>query len=609
MQVATGAPGAQRQGWWCPAGLTTLNCMIRPQISAVPSVLLALCVVVLGIPAFCAAQSLPFPKGAVAATPTQAQPDPDLASPRQTLKTFLAAMEGVKNGQRSYLDDAAKCLDFGDLPEAAQFAQVRELPYKLYAILKHERRLVPERVSAKDEGPPVVLKDDEAGIVVIEKSGPNWLFSRRTVAALSETYRHVEASLSPRALAASEADEIASPTMWIRRRVPVELKSPTLWLEGWQWVGMLGIFILGLVLKGTVRKVLPWILGRAAKHLPTFPDPMNTIRFVKAASYLVLGAFLLVGLGFLDLPLGFYSRLSILLALIQALALASMLYFAAGPLTEGVFRSGLVGPRDNSNALVAPFFRRVIRLVTIVFGIFLVLGALGLNAPGLVAGLGLGGLIVAFAAKDTFENMFGSVAILLDQPFRVGDWISVTGGPEGTVEEIGLRSTRIRTGLNSLVTVPNTKLITAPVDNLGAREWWCIRLTLRLSTHTTRAQIVALLAGLRELCALHPRVKQDSIWVGLQECTPVAIEIQTMLSLRRDPQASELRDRENLLLAMWSVMEDLEVRFVAAPEPIPAVIPERQGEGDTARELPLASDGDLRQRAMESARRAVIALG
>ena len=102
-----------------------------------------------------------------------------------------------------------------------------------------------------------------------------------------------------------------------------------------------------------------------------------------------------------------------------------------------------------------------------------------MNLPitSLLTGVGIGGLAVALAAQDTVKNVFGSFTVILDQPFDVGDWV-VVEGIEGVVAEVGFRSTKILTFYNSIVTLPNSNLINASVDNYGAREFrrWSTRL-------------------------------------------------------------------------------------------------------------------------------------
>ena len=89
----------------------------------------------------------------------------------------------------------------------------------------------------------------------------------------------------------------------------------------------------------------------------------------------------------------------------------------------------------------------------------------------IIAGLGIGGIAFALAAKDTLSNIFGSLTVLVDRPFHIGDWVVIGGETEGNVEDVGLRSTRIRTFYDSIVTVPNGQLTNVVIDNFGQRKY------------------------------------------------------------------------------------------------------------------------------------------
>jgi small-conductance mechanosensitive channel len=121
----------------------------------------------------------------------------------------------------------------------------------------------------------------------------------------------------------------------------------------------------------------------------------------------------------------------------------------------------------------------------------------------LLAGLGIGGIAFALAAKDTVENLFGSVTVLVDRPFQVGDWV-VIGDQEGTVEEIGFRSMRLRTFYNSRITIPNSLLVKSAVDNLGARRYRRVKCMIGVQYDTPPDRIEAFCEGIRELIRRHP---------------------------------------------------------------------------------------------------------
>ena len=128
-------------------------------------------------------------------------------------------------------------------------------------------------------------------------------------------------------------------------------------------------------------------------------------------------------------------------------------------------------------------------LVTVVGLVFLA-SVLRINVTSLLAGLGIGTLAFGLAAQDSVKNLFGSLTVIFDRPFHVGQWVKI-GSHEGTVEEVGFRSTRIRTFYNSQVTLPNSRLTTAIVDNMGRRRYRRIKTMLSLQYDTKPEQMNA----------------------------------------------------------------------------------------------------------------------
>lgn len=133
---------------------------------------------------------------------------------------------------------------------------------------------------------------------------------------------------------------------------------------------------------------------------------------------------------------------------------------------------------------LVPFFKELVKVLMVIFSIFFILGVVfNLNVASLVAGLGIGGLAVALAAKESLENLFASFTIFLDRPFIAGDVIQV-GSISGKVEKVGFRSTRIRTFDKSFLTVPNKMLIDQALDNLSKREFRRARFMIALTYDT-----------------------------------------------------------------------------------------------------------------------------
>ena len=156
-----------------------------------------------------------------------------------------------------------------------------------------------------------------------------------------------------------------------------------------------------------------------------------------------------------------------------------------------------------------PFARDLLKVFVVVIGLLVMLGQVfGVNVTALVGGLGIGGLAIAFAAKESLENLLASFTIFLDQPFGVGDLVTA-GSVSGTVEKIGFRSTRLRTAEKSYLTVPNKSMIDKPLDNLSLRTARRVGFTLLFDQKTTSDQLQAIIAEAVASIQAHPLVTQE----------------------------------------------------------------------------------------------------
>jgi MscS family membrane protein len=185
---------------------------------------------------------------------------------------------------------------------------------------------------------------------------------------------------------------------------------------------------------------------------------------------------------------------------------------------------------------------------------------LNVNVSSLIAGLGIGGLAFALAAKDTVENLFGSFTVLMDRPFQIGDWV-VIGELEGTVEELGLRSTRIRTFYNSVITVPNSRLVHTAVDNLGSRRYRRVKCMISVQYDTPPERIDAFCEGIRELIRRHPYTRKDYYLVYLNEFADSALNILLYAFHQTPDWPTELRERHRLFTDIVRLARRLGVEF------------------------------------------------
>ncbi len=233
---------------------------------------------------------------------------------------------------------------------------------------------------------------------------------------------------------------------------------------------------------------------------------------------------------------------------------------------------------------LVPLANTALKVLTLIVGVLFILGNLGVNVTSLVAGLGLGGLAVALAAQDTFRNLLGGVTIFTDRPFQVGDWV-VVGDIEGTVEHVGFRSSRVRTFYNSVVTVPNARMVDTHVDNMGLRQWRRYRTTLGIAYHTTPDQVQAFTEGIRALIRANPRMRTDYYIVEFTDFGAASLEILVYCFITAPDWNAELRTRHVLNLDIMRLAEELGVEFafptqtlhVASLPGQPAAVPAAPG--------------------------------
>jgi MscS family membrane protein len=192
----------------------------------------------------------------------------------------------------------------------------------------------------------------------------------------------------------------------------------------------------------------------------------------------------------------------------------------------------------------------------------LIEGADGLGFPAysVLAGLGVGGLAVALAARDSIANLLGSLLIMFEKPFRIGHLVRV-GGSEGTIEDVGFRSTRIRTPDNSLISIPNNEVVNTRVENLSVRVMRRQRFFVQVTYDTPRERVEEMVAGIRQIIADHPLTNKSDFQVRFNNFGESSLDILVMFYFNVDDYGIELSEREAMLLQVFDLAKDLGVEF------------------------------------------------
>lgn len=225
---------------------------------------------------------------------------------------------------------------------------------------------------------------------------------------------------------------------------------------------------------------------------------------------------------------------------------------------------------------LAPLIASALKGVVIVIGITLVLGFLGVNVAAIITGLSIGGVALALAAQDTIKNLFGSVMIVADQPFAVGDWIIVQGA-EGVVEEIGFRSTRIRTFADSIVSIPNGRMADMTIDNLELRKYRRYRALVVIEQSTPVQRTQAFVDAIRSMILNHPHTVKDDgkITVALTDITTQGLTITVTMFADASTLPDEAMFKHEINMGILAAADAQGVRLAhqgEAPSSPPAVL-------------------------------------
>ena len=203
---------------------------------------------------------------------------------------------------------------------------------------------------------------------------------------------------------------------------------------------------------------------------------------------------------------------------------------------------------------------KVVRAIVYIGAAILIITELGFNLNGLIAGVGVGGIIITLAAQDTAKNLFAGLVIFLDKPFKVGDWIEVNNY-EGTVEEITFRSTRIKTFENSVVNIPNSVISDASVTNWSKMEKRRYRTKLYLDLNTPLEKVETLIEKIRKVLLVHEQIDDDSIIVKFEEIVDNGIEVMISSFTNSVDFESYLEERQRINYKIMQIVREEKIKL------------------------------------------------
>jgi MscS family membrane protein len=328
----------------------------------------------------------------------------------------------------------------------------------------------------------------------------------------------------------------------------------------WQHLGILIVIVLAFLLHKILTFIFNQLLYKGAHQLgyDKIVRPY-LVPVAKPLSLFVVFVMIMVLFPLLQLPprMSYYINL----AFRAILPFFGMLVFYKLVDVLGLYLVKIAAKSDTSlDNNVVPLIRKILKVFVVIIGGLFILQNLDVNITALLAGLSIGGLAVALAAQDTLKNMFGSFMIFVDKPFSVGHWIT-SKEIDGTVEEIGFRSTRIRTFRNSLTYIPNGMLADSPIDNHGLRQYRRFNMHIAITYDTPPDLIEVFVLGLRKIVDTHPNTRKDFYLVEFNEMGDFSLKIMFYIFFAVPTWPEELRARHEVLIEIVRLAEKLGIRF------------------------------------------------
>jgi MscS family membrane protein len=380
--------------------------------------------------------------------------------------------------------------------------------------------------------------------IYLERKNGKWLYSRMTFDRVDEIHKHVYPF---------GTDKLLNLLPKIGHRVIFGLHL-------WQYMAILILVLISVV----VHKLLTWIFEHlidnvlykagyghlAKKYISPVARPF---------SYFVVFALVMVFVPLVQLPAS--SSRHVFVVLRASLPLFATLVFYYLVDIFCLYLTKLAERTESTlDDQLVPLVRKVLKIFVVVVGGMFVLQNLNFNITALLAGISIGGLAFALAAQDTLKNFFGSLMIFIDKPFQIGDWIT-SGDLDGTVEEVGFRSTRVRTFRNSVAYIPNGKLADAMVDNHGLRVYRRFSTKIAITYDTPPALIEVFIEGLNKIVEAHPLTRKDFYEIKLNDLADSSLHIMFYIFFKVPTWSEELQCRHEILLEVIKLADALGVRF------------------------------------------------
>lgn len=382
-------------------------------------------------------------------------------------------------------------------------------------------------------------------LVYLEKVGKEWKFSTITVSQIEQMHRATYPYGTDRLL----------------NMLPRLGNEVYFGLHFWQ---LAGLFILVLLLFLS-HKVITFLLDKVLLYMMArmgygYVGEKYLLPVAKVTSIYVVVLLSTLFVKLLQLPIEVVATVLKVLNAAKPFVI-TVVFYKVVDIVAMYFARLAEKTESTLDDQLVPLLRKTLKALVVIVGtLFVLKEGLEVDIVPFLTGLSIGGLAFALAAQDTIKNFFGSIMIFIDKPFQVGDWIT-SGEVDGTVEEVGFRSTRVRTFRNSVMYIPNGKIADATIDNHGLRQYRRFVTTLMLTLDTPPEQVEVFVEGLKKIVENHPHTRKDFYNIYFNNLSTYSQDIMFYIFFQVPSWQEELKCREEILFQIIRLARTLGVRF------------------------------------------------
>lgn len=508
-----------------------------------------------------------------------------LKNPRETMRTFIQAMDKIKTGSTNSFRDAISTLDLSQIDPSARQVMGKMTTERLINTIDRIAKINLANIPTYENGPKWFFRKQtvtsgenvyDVEIAIAKTPEGVWRFSPETVTSIENFYSSL-AHLK----VVEGVTEYRNWRSKIKEQMPEWTTEEFFILKKGQWLGLVALMFVAFASFVIVRFVATLYLRYKVNRKSLDFAPEKQFKSTMPFGCLAFSITLLIGIRFLEFDvelLEIFIRASYIMTAVFSVwaALKTVDYISLH------FEKIAAGTANKFDDVLIPMLKKTTKVVVVALGAILVAHSLTFDIASILAGLGIGGVAVALAAKDTISNLFGSVTVIIDRPFQIGDYVTLEKNIEGTVEQVGFRSTRLRTPNNSLVTLPNSVLANMAIDNYGMRRVRRYKTFLHLEYATPLVKIEEYCERIRYLIQLNPLIQKENAIVTLFEITPSSLDIMLTVFFITDEYKTELSERHKFIYEILKIAEQIEVKFAF---PTQTIFLEKTKSIETAKNL------------------------